>query len=112
MIKQICPLLLPVTDQDLKDYNSEARKFIDELLQQEVQSLKYAHSQLGLSFNMCPIKPAFLDKSGTIEMNDSQRNSELTAQAEIRTVSDALKQMFISKDVLEQIQKSTTPDVF
>ncbi len=61
---------------------------------------------------MYPTKPPLVDKSGTIEMTDSQYNGNQTAQAEIRTVSTALKEMFLSKETLAQIEKSSTPDVF
>ena len=52
---------------------------------------------------MYPLKPPFIDKSGSIAMTDTQYNNDQTAQAEIRTVSTALKSMFLSKETLAQI---------
>lgn len=62
-VRQICPLLIPVTQTEMADYNAETRLQIDLELEGK---LKHVHAKVGLAFEMFP--KAKVDNSGVIEM--------------------------------------------
>jgi hypothetical protein len=65
-VKQICPLLIPVTQSEIVDYNKTTRAEVD----QEMIELKLraVHAKLGLAFDMYPRNTAKFDAKDVIEM--------------------------------------------
>ena len=61
-VKQICPLLLPVSEKDLEDHNRAARLELDAALKKEYDDIQMIHSQLGLNYDFYP-----KDKAGFVE---------------------------------------------
>lgn len=45
---------MPVTEQELTDYNKPNREMLDKVLKAEYELLQYTHAKLGLSFNLYP----------------------------------------------------------
>ena len=54
MTKQICPLLLPVTELDLQDHTLQKRQEVEEAIRKENADIKLLHSQLGLVYELYP----------------------------------------------------------
>jgi hypothetical protein len=63
-VRQICPLLIPVTQSEMADYNAETRSQLNHEL--DNNKLKFMHAKIGLAFDMFPKKGA--DNSGVVEM--------------------------------------------
>ena len=54
-VKQICPLLIPVLDNELEDYNLQTRSELDiELMKESNGKLKHVHAKLGLAWEAGP----------------------------------------------------------
>jgi hypothetical protein len=68
-VKQICPLIIPVTDDEIADYNAKTREAVDlELMEASNQKLRHAHAKLGLAWEMFPRAKAKFDETGVFEM--------------------------------------------
>lgn len=61
---------MPVTEQELTDFNKPNRDILDKVLKEEFEQLKYTHAQLGLSFNIYPTKNTLLDLQGVFENSE------------------------------------------
>ena len=54
-VKQICPLLIPVSEKELEDYNQQTRSEVEnELMKESNGRLKHVHAKIGLAYDMYP----------------------------------------------------------
>jgi hypothetical protein len=54
LIRQICPLLIPVSDKEIEDLNEASRETLDKDLKDEGSILNWIHSEVGLVYNFKP----------------------------------------------------------
>lgn len=80
MAKQICPLLIPVSEQELEDFNAPTRTKMMQELSEQHQGLKFAQSQLGLVMNLFPRKAAHYDESQLIDFDSEALKKSKEAQ--------------------------------
>ena len=69
-VKQICPLLLPVSEKDLEDHNRPARVELEAALKKEFHDIRMIHSQLGLTYDFYPKEKAFFDTEKVIKLDE------------------------------------------
>lgn len=52
MIKQICPLLVPVSDRDFTDHKLNKRTEMEATLRKEKEDIKLLHTEIGLVYQL------------------------------------------------------------
>lgn len=109
-VKQICPLLIPVLQSEIQDYNKEARDQIDQEF--VLDKLKVVHAKLGLSYNMYPKETSNFDSTDVIEMNKKLHNQSQTLNQETLLTAKQLANKLLEEKTREAMKETVQLDPF
>jgi hypothetical protein len=115
-VRQICPLLIPVTQSEMSDYNLQMRSQVDQVLMADSNNkLRHVHAKIGLAFDMFPKKSAKFDLTGVVEMTqkfmiDSQRLANETLIT-AKQLADVLLEPSVAAKIKDQAQPDPFTDV-
>lgn len=111
-VKQICPLLIPVSESELIEFNGKLREEVDaELAAVSEKKLRFVHSELGLSYEMFPKESAKYIKVDP-SIDEKQLKIFKTAKDETFLLAKQMQDFMVDPKSKASMQQTTQPDPF
>jgi len=95
LTRQICPLLVPISDREIHDSTGKYRQQLDKELAEEGLIMKHIHSEIGLVYHFGPDKIEGVDRSELVKDGTEDEDMELL---EMRQTTESLKQLHMNPE--------------